>query len=75
MNNTKMDYTIFESVFMDQFNKHAPMKEKLVRANNAPFMTKKLSKAIMTRSRLRNRFLKNPNNVTKTIIISSVIFV
>ena len=65
MNNTKMDYTIFESVFMDQLNKHAPMKEKLVRANNAPFMTKKLSKAIMTRSRLRNRFLKNPNNVTK----------
>ena len=27
---------------------------------NAPFMTKKLSKAIMDRSRLKNKFLKNP---------------
>ena len=37
------------------------IKEKKVRANNAPFMDKALCKAIMTRSRLRNRFLKNPN--------------
>ena len=37
------------------------MKVKNVKANNAPFMNKPLSKAFMTRSRLRNRFLKNPN--------------
>ena len=35
------------------------MKEKCVRAYNAPFMNKALSKAIMTRSRLRNKFLRN----------------
>ena len=33
------------------------MKERLVRANNAPFMNKTLSKTVMHRSRL-----KNPNN-------------
>ena len=51
---------------MDLLNKHAPIKTKTVRANNAPFMNKKLSKAIMTRSRLRNKFLKNPNEINKT---------
>ena len=38
--------------------KHAPLKSKTVRRNQAPFMNKELSKAIMTKSRLRNRHLK-----------------
>ena len=50
---------------MEILNEHAPMKERLVRANNAPFMNKTLSKAVMHRSRLRNDYLKNPNNVNK----------
>ena len=29
-------------------NKHAPLKEKIVRGNNAPFMTKELRKTIMS---------------------------
>ena len=37
----------------------APRKTKYVRANNSPFMIKIISKAIMTRSRLRNKFLRN----------------
>ena len=41
------------------------MKERLVRANNAPLMNKTLSKAVMHRSRLRNNYLKNPNNGNK----------
>ena len=47
---------------MNELNKNAKVKKKYVRANNAPFMTKKLSKAIMNRSRLKNRFLKKTNN-------------
>ncbi|XP_057293820.1 uncharacterized protein LOC130622382 [Hydractinia symbiolongicarpus] len=39
--------------------KHAPIKIKLVRGNKAPFMNKKLRKAIYTRSRLKNNFNKN----------------
>ena len=39
-------------------NRHAPTKRRCSRANNAPFMNKSLSKAIMVRSRLRNKFLK-----------------
>ena len=43
------------------FNKHAPIKRKYIRANEAPFMTKDLHKAIMKRSKLRNNFLKSRN--------------
>ena len=61
LNRNNITYDVFESTLMEQLNIHAPMKEKIIRANNAPFMNKTLSKAFMTRSRLRNRFLKNPN--------------
>ena len=38
----------------------APLKKKILRGNDAPFMNKELRKAIYTRSRLRNRYFKNP---------------
>ena len=34
------------------------MKKKILRANDKPFMTKALRKAIMRRSALKNRYLK-----------------
>ena len=36
----------------------APMKQKYLRANHSPFVTKELRKAIMIRSNLRNTYLK-----------------
>ena len=36
---------------------NAPSKKKYIGANQAPFMTKELNEEIMTRSRLRNKFL------------------
>ena len=47
------------------FNEHAPLKKRYVRANQAPFMNKKLSKEIMTRSRLRNKFLKTKTDANR----------
>ena len=44
---------------MDTLNKIAPAKKKLARGNQMPFMTKELSKEIMTRSELRNNYLIN----------------
>ena len=49
---------MFTDLFMGIFNKHAPLKFKVVRANNNPFMTKDLRKAIMKRSKLKNEFNK-----------------
>ena len=39
-------------------DKHAPMKQKKVKGNNAPIMTEEFRKAIMDRSRLRNKISK-----------------
>ena len=48
----------FENIFMETLNKHAPSKTRYVRANNSPFMNNDIYKAIMVRSRLRNKHLK-----------------
>ena len=38
----------------------APVKQKHIRDNQSPLMNKDIHKAIMTRTRLRNRLLKEP---------------
>ena len=42
----------------DAFDIRVPIKHKYLRSNQSPFMIKKISKAIMNRTRLRNRFLR-----------------
>ena len=54
-------YEVFYNIFMNVLNKHAPLKTKVIRANNAPFMNKNLRKQVMTRSRLKNKFNKEPS--------------
>ena len=62
----KVTYDTLEEIVVKLLNLYAPIKTKYIRANNSPFMNKSLSKAIMTRSRLRNRFNKHPTPVNKT---------
>ena len=45
--------------------KHAPTKKKYVRTNQAPSITKTLSKEIMKRSRLRNKFLNTKSDIDR----------
>ena len=40
------------SIFRSALNSHVPLKQKQVRQNQAPFLTKELSEAIMIRSRI-----------------------
>ena len=51
-------YNEFETAFCGVLNKHAPIKVKMLRHNNNSFMTKNLRKAIMHRSKFKNRFNK-----------------
>ena len=44
------NYSLFKSVFIGVFNRHAPIKKKVLRANHATYVTKALRKAIMKRS-------------------------
>ena len=59
--NGKMTYDEFKESFMAQVEKYAPIKRKIIRENNSPFMNKALSKSIMIRSRLKNKYYKNPS--------------
>ena len=62
-----MSYDDFKEIFMKVLNLHAPMKKKLVRGNNAPFMNKDLSKAFMHRSKLKNKYNKNPTEANNLL--------
>ena len=53
-----IDYSHFEKIFLDILNVHAPVKKKKLRANETPYMTKALRKAIMKRSELETKFRK-----------------
>ena len=64
-NNIHINYDILEKIIVRVLDRHAPLKQRLARANNSPFMNKTLSKAVMTRSRLRNKFNKNPSTENK----------
>ena len=44
---------------------HAPRKQKYARGNHMPVMNKAMSKEIMRRTRLRNKFLKDTSEESK----------
>ena len=62
MKNKSQGYFHFEVTFLRVLEKHAPMKQKVLRANDKPYMTKVLRNAIMRRSVLRNRYLKDKSD-------------
>ena len=55
-------YESFENVFLNVLQKHAPLKTKVVRA---PYVSRTLRKAIMKRSELERKYLKNRINENK----------
>ena len=50
-------------MFNTVFEKHAPLKKKYARANHSKFVTKKLSRAIKLRSKLRKMFVKDRTRI------------
>ena len=60
-----ISYDAFENLVLQTLNKMAPIKQKHIRGNQSPFMNKDIQKAIMTRTRLRNRFLKEPTPMNR----------
>ena len=49
------DFSTFNNIFIQLLDKHAPMRTKSLRGNNQPHLTKDLRKAIMERSKLKNK--------------------
>ena len=58
-------YDAFENLVLHTLDKMAPIKQKHIRNNQSPFINKDIHKAIMTRTRLRNRFLKEPTSINR----------
>ena len=56
-----LEFELFLNIFIEILNKHAPIKKKY----QGELMSKELNKAIMSRSRLRNKFLKEKNADSK----------
>ena len=54
-------YDDLTNIFRSPLDNHAPLKQTQVRENQAPFMTKKLSKPIMASSRIKNKYNKWPS--------------
>lgn len=63
--NSNNGYENLIKIFIDVLDKHAPLKKKNVRGNQNRFMNKKLSKAIMTRSRLKSKHQKSKSNIDR----------
>ena len=53
------EFEKFKYISSKVLNIHAPIKEKHVRCNQSPFMSKQLKKAIITRFRLLNKYRKD----------------
>ena len=69
-----MEYQHFLNIFIKNLNKHAPMKQKYLRANHGRFMTKVLHEAIMKRSRLisfyvTEQIFRQKNTKSKEIFV------
>ena len=60
-----ISYDAFENLLLQTLGKMAPTKQKYIRGNQSPFMNKDIHKAIMTRTRLKNRFLKEPTEMNR----------
>ena len=63
--NNDLKFDIFKAVLNQVIQKHAPIKQRYVRANQAPFINKTINKEIMKRSPLGNKFLNTKSDIDR----------
>ena len=61
ISDTNSTYNNLIDILVALLDKFAPMKKKRIRGNQSRFMNKHLSKAIMKRSALKNKYLRDKN--------------
>ena len=61
--NNDLEFDRFKTALDEAIQRHAPIKKRYVRGNQAPFINKKINKEIMKRSRLRNKFLNTKSDI------------
>ena len=60
-NDCEEPYNKLTQTFAEVLDSQAPLKQKKIRGNQAPFMTRELSKAIMDKSKAKNKYVKWPS--------------
>ena len=63
--NNDLGFDILKAVLNEAIQKHAPVKQRYVRTNQAPSINKTMNKEIMKRSRLWNKFLIRKSDIDK----------
>ena len=61
--NNDHEFDLFKVALNEATQGYAPIKQRYVRANQAPFTNKTINKEIMKRSRLKNKFLNTKSNI------------
>ena len=59
-NDPNLNYKSITENFLEVIDKHAPLKKKLGRGNQAPFTNRDFQKVIYTRTRLKNKYWRDP---------------
>ena len=63
--NNDLEFDRFKTALDEAIQRHAPIIKRYVRANQGPFINKKINKEIMKRSRLRNKFLNTKSDIDR----------
>ena len=63
--NNDLEFDIFKAALNEAIEKHATIKQRYVRANQAPCINKTINKEIMKRSRLRNKLLNTKSDIDR----------
>ena len=63
--NNDFGLDIFKAALNQAIQKHAPIKQRYVHANQAPFTNKTINIEIMKRPRLRNKFLNTKSDIDR----------
>ena len=58
-------YECFKNVFFNVLQRHTVLKEKVIRANHAPYTSRTLRKAFMKRSKVERNYLKHRANESR----------
>ena len=66
-NDPNVNYKSITENFLEVIDKHAPLKKKPARGNQAPFMNRDFQKAIYTKTRLKNKYWRDPSRENELV--------
>ena len=75
LNDPNINYKSITENFLEKIDKHGPLKNKFIRGNQAPLMNRDFQKAIHTRTRLKNKYWRDPSRENELAYKNKEIYV